>query len=170
MVCCHARRMQDPGTVFHNSETSSRFSPLVIKECTCRAYEALPTPLSTKCFYSTHSIPDASLARFASRHPKPYMARFTIRVTLVNCKADIVVLKFAIAIDVQFSGTCCSSGRCKERISTLGTEKMLFMVHPFTECRIIEGDEPLVDDGGLTMEAPWRKFLFALLLSQSGDP
>ena len=43
--------------------------------------------------------------------------------------------------------------RWQKRIPTFGAKEMLFVVGPFTEFRVVEGDEDFVDDGGLAVVA-----------------
>jgi len=129
------------------------------------ANKALPAPFPSECFYSAHAISDAPFTRLAFGHTKPHMANFTVRVTLVHRKRDIVVLELAIPIDIELARARCVPRGREERISTLGAKEMLFVVCPLPKRRIIEGNESLVDDGGFTLEASRGELLIALLFS-----
>lgn len=101
------------------------------------------------------------------------MARFAIWVTLVHCEANIVVFKSSVSSDVQFSSGSVVrfvNARGKEWVTAFGTEEMLFVVGSFTERRIIESYETLIDDGGLAVIAARSEVLRNILQSASHSP
>lgn len=93
------------------------------------------------------------------------MAHFTVRVTLVHRKRDIVVLELAIPINIELARARCVPRGREERISTLGAKEMLLVVCPLPKRRIIEGNEPLVDDGGFTLEASRGELLMIVKMT-----
>lgn len=86
------------------------------------------------------------------------MADFAVRVAFIHRKADIVVLELAIPINTELARTRRVPRGCEEWISTLSAKEMLFVVHPLPKCRIIESNEPLVDDSGFAVEASRGEF------------
>jgi len=89
------------------------------------------------------------------------MTALAVRIALVHRKAHIVILKFPIPADVQLSRSAVGLGlgftvvaRRKEWITAFGAEEVLFVVGAFTERRVVEGDETLVDDGCFAVIAP----------------
>lgn len=77
------------------------------------------------------------------------MAWFTVWVTTEHRKANTGVIEFAIPIDGDTAAAVRSragDAGCKEWVTAFGTEEVLFMVRPFAECFVVEGDEPLVND------------------------
>ena len=54
--------------------------------------------------------------------------------------------------------------RIQERVTTLGTEKVLLVVSPFTaQCRVVKCDESFINDGCLARITLRRKFLKRIL-------
>jgi hypothetical protein len=47
----------------------------------------------------------------------------------------------------------------KKRITTLGAEKVLFVICPQSERGIVKADKPLFDNGSFTVVTPWCKVL-----------
>jgi hypothetical protein len=113
-------------------------------------------------FYSLHAIPNDVLALFAFRRPEPDVARLAIRVSLIHGEPHIVILKLAIAFERDALATLAIfaiKARSEERISTLGTEKVLFVICALPELRIVQSYKALVHNGCLAMIAPWCETL-----------
>lgn len=127
------------------------------------AHETPPTPLAPQRFNSSNAVSDTLLARLALWQPKSHVASLAVRVTLVYRKANIIVDKVAISRNVQLTPAPKRqrerTTRREEWVPTLSTEKVLFVVHTFTESGIVERDEPLVDDGSLAVETTRSKCL-----------
>jgi hypothetical protein len=128
------------------------------------AHETPPTPLASQRLHSSDTIPDALLARLTFWQPKSHMAGLAIRVSLVHREANIVVDELAVAREVQLArarnGRRKRTGWRKEWVPAFSTEKVLFVVSTCTKGRIVERDEPFVDDGRLAVEATRSKRLF----------
>lgn len=112
--------------------------------------------------YSLHTIPNAVLALLAFRRSEPDMACLAIRVPLIHGEPHIVILKFAIAAERDTSATLgilAINTRSEEWISTLGTEKVLFVIRALPQLWIVQSYEAFVHNGCLAMIAPWRETL-----------
>jgi len=115
-----------------------------------------------ECFYSLHAIPNSVLALFAFWRPEPDVARFTIRVSPIDGEPHIVILKLAIAFERDTFATLsilAINARSEEWISTLGAEKVLFVICALPELRIVQRYKALVYNGCLAMIASWCKTL-----------
>jgi hypothetical protein len=113
-------------------------------------------------FYSLHAIPNAVLALLAFWRPEPDMACLAIRVPLMHGEPHIVILKLAIAVERDTPATLvilAIDARSEERISTLGTEKVLFVIRALPQLRIVQSYKALVHNGCLAMIAPWCETL-----------
>jgi hypothetical protein len=113
--------------------------------------------------YSLHPIPNDVLTLFALRRPEPDVARFAIRVSLIHGESHIVILKLAVAFERDTPATLgiffAIKAWSEERISTLGAEKVLFVIRAFPELRIVQSYKALVHNGCLAMIAPWCETL-----------
>jgi hypothetical protein len=86
---------------------------------------------TTDRFYSLHAIPNAVLALCAFWRPQPDVACLAIRVPLIHGEPHIVILKLTIAFERDTPstlGTLAINARSEEWISTLGAEKVLFVI------------------------------------------
>lgn len=114
--------------------------------------------LPAECFYGLHAIPNAVLALFALWRPEPDVARLAIRVSLVHGEPHIVILKLAVAFERDTSATLsivlAIYARSEERITTLGAEKVLFVICALPELGVVQSYKALVHDGCLAMIAP----------------
>jgi hypothetical protein len=116
----------------------------------------------TESFYGLHTVPNAFLASLAFRGAEPYVTRLAIWVSLVHGKADIVVLKLAIAFECDAPRTLCGltiNARRQERVAALRAEEMLLVICALSKLRIIKRNEALIHNGCLAVIAPWRKTL-----------
>lgn len=75
---------------------------------------------------------------------------------MVHRKTDVVLVSLE---DTVSSEAAVRRRRSQERITALSAEEMLLVIRPFPELRVVECDEQLVDDGGLTVVAARREFL-----------
>ena len=85
-------------------------------------------------------------------------------MTAVDRKAHVIRLKLAVTRQGQlptpfFVRFKIRARRSEERITTLGAEKVWFMVCPLPKRGVIETDEPLFDDSSFTMVAARCKVL-----------
>jgi len=92
------------------------------------------------------------------------MARLAVRMTAVDRKAHVIRLKLAVTRQGQFPTPFLvrfkiRARRSEEGITTLGAEKVWFMVRPFPKRGVIETDEPFFDDGSFTVVAARCKVL-----------
>ena len=90
------------------------------------------------------------------------MARLAIRVSLIHGEPHIVILKLAIAFERDTPttlGIFAINAWSEERISTLGAEKVLFVICALPELRIVQSYKALVYNGCLAMIAPWCETL-----------
>ena len=113
-------------------------------------------------FYSLHAIPNDVLTLFAFRRPEPDVARLAIRVSLIHGEPHVVILKLAIALERDTPATLgifAINARSEEWISTLGAEKVLFVICALPELRIVQSYKALVHNGSLAMIAPWCETL-----------
>jgi hypothetical protein len=113
-------------------------------------------------FYSLHAIPNYALALFAFWRPEPDVTCLAIRVSLIHGEPHIVILKLAIAFERDTPATVvilAINARGEEWISTLGTEKVLFVICALPELRIVQSYEALVHNWCLAMIAPWCEAL-----------
>jgi hypothetical protein len=82
------------------------------------------------------------------------MTSFAIWVSLVHREPDIVVLEFTIPIDAQLTrSTGGPIPRREEWIPAFSAEEMLFVVGTFPKGRVIQRDEPLVNNRCFTVVA-----------------
>jgi hypothetical protein len=120
---------------------------------------------TTERFYGMHTVPNDVLALLAFRRAEPNVARLAVGITLVDGETDVIVLKLAVALEGDASGTLSDltiDARGQERVATLGTEKVLFVVRAFSEFRVVEGDETFVDDRRLAMITTRSETLYKL--------
>jgi len=113
-------------------------------------------------FYSLHAIPNDALALFACWRPEPDVTCLAISVSLIYGEPHIIILKLAIAFERDTPATVvilAINARSEEWISTLGTEKVLFVICALPELRIVQSYEALVHNGCLAMIAPWCEAL-----------
>lgn len=113
-------------------------------------------------FYSLHAIPNDVLTLFAFWRPEPDVARLAIRVSLIHGEPHIVILKLAIAFERDTPATLgifAINARSEEWISTLGAEKVLFVICALPELRIVQSYKALVHNGCLAMITPWCETL-----------
>jgi len=116
----------------------------------------------TKRFYGLHTIPNAGLAFFAFRRAESYVTRLAIRVSLVHGKADIVVLKLAIAFECDASRTLCVltiNAWRQERVTALRAEEMLLVIRALSKLWVVKGNKAFIHNRRLAMIAPRRKTL-----------
>jgi hypothetical protein len=118
-------------------------------------HKASPTPLPSKSLNSLHPIPNTLLTLLTLWHPQAYMTGLAIGMSLVHREPNTIVSEFSIPRNTQFARTSRRprdrvTGRCEEGVSTFGTEKVLLVISAFAKCGIIQGDEPLVDNGRFT--------------------
>jgi len=93
------------------------------------------------------------------------MACLTIWVSPIHSEPNIIVLKLAIAFErdaprarVIFAINAGS----EEWVSTLGAEKVLFVICALSELRIVQSYKTLVHNGCLAMIAPWCETLMII--------
>ena len=113
-------------------------------------------------FYGLHTVPNALLAFLAFRGAEPYVTRLAIWVSLVHGKADIVVLKLAIAFERDAPRTLCVltvNARRQERVATLRAEEMLLVICALSELRVVKGNETFIHNRRFAVIAPGRKTL-----------
>jgi hypothetical protein len=116
----------------------------------------------TECFYSLHAVPDDVLALLALWRPEPNMACLTVRVSPIHSEPDIIVLKLAIAFErdtARALGILTINTGSEKWVSTLGAEKVLFVIRAFPELRVVQRDKALVHNGCLAMITPRRETL-----------
>ena len=116
----------------------------------------------TESLYGLHTVPNPLLAFLAFRGAESYVTRLAIWVSLVHGKADIVVLKLAIAFERHTPRTLCVltiNARRQERVTALGAEEMLLVICALSELGIIKGNEAFVHNRCLAVIASWRKTL-----------
>ena len=117
--------------------------------CAHLTHKTTPTPLHTQRLDGLHPISYALLTLPALGHTQAYVARLAVRVAAVHGEAYIVCIAFTPI-----------EGRREERIPTLGTKEMLFVICPFSaQGWVIKCDEPLFDDRGLACITTGCKFL-----------
>jgi hypothetical protein len=114
-------------------------------------------------FYGLHAIPNDVLTLFAFWRPESDVACLAIRISLIHGEPHIVILKLAIALERDTPTTlgifAIINTRSEEWISTLGAEKVLFVIRALPELRIVQSYEALVHNGSLAMIAPWCETL-----------
>jgi hypothetical protein len=116
----------------------------------------------TERFYSLHTIANDVLALFAFWRPEPDVAFLAIRVSLINGEPYIVILKLAIAFKRDTPATLgifAINAWSEEWISTLGTEKVLFVICAFPELWVVQCYKALVHNRSLAMIATWCETL-----------
>jgi len=113
-------------------------------------------------FYSLHAIPNDVLALIAFWRPEPHVACLAIRVSLIHGESHIIILKLAIAFERDTPATLgifAIDARSEEWVSTLGTEKVLFVICALPKLRIVQSYKALIHYGCLAMIAPWCETL-----------
>ena len=114
-------------------------------------------------------IPNGFLALLAFRHPQADVARLAVRVSLIHREADVVLRarrKRTIACErTRRRAWVC---RREERVPALGAEEVLLVVSPLPQLRVVQRDEPLVDDRRLAVVAPRRELLRTINMVNSG--
>ena len=113
-------------------------------------------------FYSLHAIPNTVLALLTFWRPESDVACLAIRVSLIHSEPHIIILKLAIAAERDTPATLgilAINARSEEWISTLGAEKVLFVIRALAQLRIVQSYEALVHNGCLAMIAPWCETL-----------
>lgn len=76
-------------------------------------------------------------------------------------ESHIVILKLAIAAerDTSTLGILAINARSEEWVSTLGAEKVLFVIRAFPKLRIVQSYKALIHNRCLAMIAPWCETL-----------
>jgi hypothetical protein len=86
------------------------------------------------------------------------MTCLAVWVTSMDRKANVIALEFAVSCERQPSFRARNRW-WEKRIAAFGAEEMLLVICPSAKLGIIERDETLIDDSGLAMITPRRKFL-----------
>jgi len=124
--------------------------------------EALPVIFPTESFYGLHTVPNAALAFLALRGTESYMTRLAIWVPLVHGKANIVVLKLAIAFEgdtFRTLGALTIDAWRQKWVTAFRAEEMLLVIRALSEFRVIKCDEAFIHNRRLAVIAPRRKTL-----------
>ena len=125
---------------------------------THRACEALPAPFAPECLHRLRACPNGLRALLALRRPQAHMARLAVRVPIVHRESNAEVRKVAVAGEGQLASAPLDRRRQK-RVPTLGAKKVWLVIRSRAQLRIVERDEPLVDDRRLAVVAPRREIL-----------
>lgn len=89
------------------------------------------------------------------------MTRFAVWMPPIHGEANVIGDKRAVARESELA-LCGRQRRRKERVSTLGTEKVLLMVSALPpKLRVIQRDEALFHDCRFAAVASWGKVLFS---------
>lgn len=86
------------------------------------------------------------------------MARLAVRVAAIHREPHIVRLKIAVPTHTQLPCTRRRRRR-QERVSALGTKKVLFMIRPLPQRGVVQTDKPLLDNRSFTRIASGSEIL-----------
>lgn len=123
---------------------------------------------STESFNSLHTVPNAVLAFFAFWGAESYVTRLAIWVSVVHGKADIVVLKLAIAFECDAPRTLCGltiNAWRQEGVTALRAKEMLLVICALSKLRVVQGNKAFIHNRGLAVIAPWRKTLVVIKMT-----
>lgn len=116
-------------------------------------------------------VDNGFFAPFAAWFVQIHVAFLAVRIAFVNDKLHASVSNLAVFIGRRGGKRSCIVGgscsfRVHERVSTIGTEEVEFMVASFLglavlacQLLVLYGNVALVDDGRATVEAAFRKEL-----------
>jgi len=62
-----------------------------------------PTPFSTESFNGLFMVPDTLLTPFAFGKPQPNMTSFTVRMSFIYGKPNVIRFELAISLNAEFS-------------------------------------------------------------------
>lgn len=96
--------------------------------------------------------------RMSAEHSEAHLVPVFIERNIkrsIAFDADLVriFVRMRMAIECGSLAGFAWRRRCEERVATLCTKEVLFVVCPFTQRRVIESDEPFVDNGRLAVVA-----------------